>query len=103
MRILHSLSDEHVEVHVDLTHDVNYMPTLLYKTVRELLQLLAYTRTVVLHVYNSEPFAGKDTPLNVHLIEKTELRPSVPPEICGNIMPLGAYDRSIGKKLREKA
>jgi len=103
-----SVNDYNVEVHVDLTHGINYMPTLLYRAVKELLQLIAYTRNVKLYVYNSEPFICKDTPLNIHIVEETEPKPAVSPETFRiengrvRIKPLRALDESIGRELSEK-
>jgi len=107
-RRLCNIHDYDVDVHVDLTHGINYMPTLLYRAVKEILQIIAYTKNVKLHVYNSEPFAGRDTPLNIHIVEESELKPDIQPEVFkiekgrARIKPLKALDKSIGRELSYK-
>ncbi|WP_456321296.1 CRISPR-associated CARF protein Csx1 [Palaeococcus sp. (in: euryarchaeotes)] len=61
---------DNVEVYLDLTHGINFMPTLTYRALRNLLGLLAYTRNVNFEVINFEPY-----PLGVReeIREKTVL------------------------------
>ena len=61
---------DNVEVYLDLTHGINFMPTLTYRALRNLLGLLAYTRNVSFEVINFEPY-----PLGVkkEIREKTVL------------------------------
>ncbi|MDV3104835.1 CRISPR-associated CARF protein Csx1 [Thermococcus waiotapuensis] len=79
------LPTEDTEVFLDLTHGINFMPVLTYRALKNLLGLLAYLRTVRLHVMNSEPIPSGEKPwkeeivkskvLNIHLIESEELGP----------------------------
>ena len=45
-----------IEVHLDLTHGINYMPTLTYRAIRELLGIISIVKDVTLKVYNSDPY-----------------------------------------------
>lgn len=69
-----------IEIHLDLTHGINYMPTLTYRALKEISSLLELIYNVKFYVYNSEPFINiPDSVLNIHLIEKSEkLTPSIP-------------------------
>jgi len=66
-----------IEVVFDITHGINYMPTLTYRALREILQILAYTYDVELKVLNSDPFIGQVNPekLNINVIEYTKILP----------------------------
>jgi len=67
---------------LDLTHGLNYAPTLLYRSLHELLGVLAYTRKIQLRVYNAEPYLrgveshpGGVKTLRIHLVESKEIQP----------------------------
>ncbi|ACV24784.1 CRISPR-associated CARF protein Csx1 [Methanocaldococcus fervens] len=68
-----------LEVHLDLTHGVNYMPVLTYKAVRELLEILAIKYRAKLVVYNSDPYGNIKTTLNINIVENSHIpaRPSL--------------------------
>ncbi|MBD3186561.1 TIGR01897 family CRISPR-associated protein [Candidatus Bathyarchaeota archaeon] len=71
--------EEIIELHLDLTHGVNFMPTLTYRALRDLGSLLAMTTKVSLSVYNSEPFTRERSPesvLEIHEVESVQLFPS---------------------------
>jgi CRISPR-associated protein Csx1 len=75
--LLNLSGDGDVEVHLDITHGINYMPVLTYRAVRDLLGLLAAFRRVKLRVYNADPFVGgaADTVLDVNVIEDICVEP----------------------------
>lgn len=58
--ILYKLAKElpvdDLEVYLDLTHGINFMPTLIYRALNNLLGLAAFVRNVHFVVLNSEPF-----------------------------------------------
>ncbi|MFP3218951.1 MAG: CRISPR-associated CARF protein Csx1 [Acidianus sp.] len=68
-----------VEVHLDLSHGINYMPALTYRAVRELLSIAAMFEPATLVLWNSEPVMGKagDAPVKLHRVEE-EVRPQPP-------------------------
>jgi CRISPR-associated protein Csx1 len=71
--------DEDLVVHLDISHGVNYVPTLTRSSLLELLTIVASyakLRNVTLRVYNSEPVARgalKDV-YNIHLVEEVRIR-----------------------------
>ena len=68
-------------VHLDLSHGVNFMPSLTYASVSEVLGALAVARKVYLRVYNAEPFIrGVTSELNIHTVEDRELSANLKPE-----------------------
>jgi len=70
-------SKEKIEVILDITHGINYMPTLTYRALREVLQILAYTYDVKLKVLNADPYIRQVKPekLNINVIEETKIKP----------------------------
>ncbi len=65
-----------MEVYLDLTHGINFMPVLTYRAVLNLLGLVSYLRNVKLTVLNSEPYPRgvakeklKDVKLNIKPVE----------------------------------
>ncbi len=81
---------EEVEIYLDLTHGINYMPTLVYRAVRKLGSILALTKRVSLTVLNSETPKKDHSPdyvLKIHTVSKTQLQPlflirRIVPEPC---------------------
>jgi len=69
--------EKEIEVILDITHGINYMPTLTYRALREILQILAYTYNVKLKVLNAEPYIRQAKPqkLNINVIEETKILP----------------------------
>jgi len=59
-----------IEIHLDLTHGINFMPVLTYRALKEIASLLEVFIDVRFYVYNSEPYA-KDKPLQIHKIEES--------------------------------
>jgi len=68
---------EDLELHLDLTHGINFMPALTYRAVRELAEIIP--AKVRLFVYNSDPFSKEASYLRVNLVESDEIpwRPSL--------------------------
>jgi len=55
-RSLLQISGDELTVHLDLTHGINFMPSLTYAVICEVLGAIAITKKVRLKVYNSEPY-----------------------------------------------
>ncbi len=70
--------DKEIEVHLDLSHGINFMPVLTYKALKEILQILAITKDITLKVYNSEPVIGRETSYKytIHLVEESRIIPA---------------------------
>lgn len=69
--------DGDLEVHLDLTHGLNYMPVLTYRVIKDLLEILAIKNKVRLVVYNSDPYVGREKEiLNIHTVEDVIIKPS---------------------------
>jgi len=68
--------DGDLEVHLDLTHGLNYMPVLTYRVIRDLLEALAIKNKVRLVVYNSDPYVGREKEkLSIHIVEDEIVKP----------------------------
>ena len=67
-----------LEIHLDLTHGMNFMPAMTYRAVRELAGILSQSVQVKLFVYNSEPYVRGTKELCIQLVEET----SIPPSPC---------------------
>lgn len=67
-------SETEVTIHLDLTHGVNFMPSLTLLAIRRIASILALTRrSVRLKVYNAEPYRKNITNrLNIHLVEDSQ-------------------------------
>ena len=65
-----------VTIHLDLTHGINFMPTLTYRALREIAGILALTRdTVIFRVYNSDPYTRESKELSINVVESTHMLP----------------------------
>jgi CRISPR-associated protein Csx1 len=73
-----------LEIHLDLTHGINFMPALTYRAIKELVQIIDIFINVHFFVYNSEPFvfnSSNRSPLTIHPVEEeTKIRPHFPHE-----------------------
>ncbi len=59
-----------LELHLDLTHGINFMPALTYSVVKDLASILQiFLSRVRLVTYNAEPYVGSIKELNIHVIE----------------------------------
>ena len=87
---LYKLSTElpvgEAEVYLDLTHGINFMPTLLYRALNNLLGLSAFINDCKLVVLNSEPYPQgfpkeekekiiPETTLHIRVVEDRAVRP----------------------------
>lgn len=75
--LLAKLPKSDLEVHLDVTHGLNYMTLMTYRVVKEILETMGICKKVSLIVYNSEP-PIQDQITNVHIVERANLffRPS---------------------------
>ena len=64
-----------ITIHLDLTHGMNFMPTLTYRALREISGILALTRDVKLKVYNSDPYVKESKELSINTVESTHVLP----------------------------
>ncbi|MEM2614127.1 MAG: CRISPR-associated CARF protein Csx1, partial [Nitrososphaerota archaeon] len=64
-------SDADITIHLDLTHGINFMPSLTLSAIKKIMSILALTRrSAKLKVYNAEPYRKNVTSkLNIHLVE----------------------------------
>ena len=62
---------ENLELHLDLTHGVNFMPVLAYRAMREIAEIIPVN--VRLYVYNSDPYRRGSTSLKIHLVESSKI------------------------------
>ncbi|ASJ17204.1 hypothetical protein A3L04_09065 [Thermococcus chitonophagus] len=70
------LPSTNLEIILDLTHGLNFMPVLTYRAVRELSTIGAYFGRVKLTVVNAEPYPKAGGALQIHVIEDSEILPS---------------------------
>jgi len=77
--ILSKHSDCDLKAFLDLTHGINYMPTLTYRALKESLEIAALGRSIELTVYNSEPYTEGVEELRVHLVEAEKIPPRIIP------------------------
>ncbi|MGB9759674.1 MAG: CRISPR-associated CARF protein Csx1 [Thermoproteota archaeon] len=103
-KILVELDDCSI-VHLDLTHGINYMPTLVYRALNEILGVLAYTKRIKFVVYNSEPYREGIGGCRIHVIEKRErIQPRLsahPLGITGgcNLLSVTKKDEDLSKSV----
>ncbi|HHC18791.1 MAG TPA: TIGR01897 family CRISPR-associated protein, partial [Euryarchaeota archaeon] len=67
--------DKNLEVHFDVTHGLNYVTFLVYRALRDLLEILALRRKIHLKAYSSDPFVRGVKELTMHVIEDVDVRP----------------------------
>jgi len=65
--------DGDVDLYLDLSHGINFMPVLVYRAVRELAGLMALRRKVRLAVFNAEPYVRGVRQLRIHVVEDVEV------------------------------
>lgn len=96
--ILADLKDKS-EVYLDISHGINFLPTLTYQVLIELLSLIAYTKSISFYVYNSEPYSRDIPELKLH-INEIERREKMEPYLSSN--PLGKSGNCRLLKVRDK-
>lgn len=107
--ILSNHSVQNYSFFLDLTHGINFMPTLAYRAIKDIGSILAITNNVNLTVYNSDPFTPASIHLNVNTLEKVQLQaapygelltPDRPRLLSNKALPQEKY-REIDRQLRE--
>lgn len=95
-----------IEVHLDLTHGLNYTTVLTYRAVREILQTLAIFKSVDFKAYSTDPSLprSKDKnerarPLFIHTIEDSLIKPSPFTEKISQGRPLELINSDSKKSL----
>lgn len=70
---------ENIEVFLDISHGINFLPVLTYRALREILQILAYTFEIKLIVLNSDTYlrSVKPSELNINIIEESKILPKL--------------------------
>ena len=109
-RISRERGYENIEIHLDLSHGVNYMPALAYRAVSEISNILAWKYNVVLNVYNSEPvlYPSLKSRHLVHVVEKRKTKHVHPLTVFGNsirgLKLAHAFkdNRNVGRELSDK-
>ncbi|MHA1506253.1 MAG: CRISPR-associated CARF protein Csx1 [Candidatus Asgardarchaeia archaeon] len=65
-----------IEVHLDLTHGINFMPVLTYRALKQILAIISMFKPVKLKVYNADPrIKGYRGRLLINLVEDCEVSP----------------------------
>jgi CRISPR-associated protein Csx1 len=73
--------DDDLVIHLDLSHGVNFMPSLTLAVLERLLGSLSLAKNVRLKVYNSEPYVRDVTKeLTIHLVEDKSVSPRLDPK-----------------------
>ncbi|MEM2865446.1 MAG: CRISPR-associated CARF protein Csx1 [Candidatus Bathyarchaeia archaeon] len=69
-------TDGELEVHLDLTHGINYMTVLTYRALKEVLEVAALFTRVKFTVYNADPYV-KDISdeLSINVVEEGSISP----------------------------
>ena len=77
--LLAEMESKEIEVIFDATHGINYTTILTYRSLREILEILAYAYDVKLKVLNSDPFFGRAgvSKLNINVIEESKILPGI--------------------------
>lgn len=68
------------EVHLDLTHGLNFMPVLTYRAVKEILKVVSFFVPIKFVAYNADPFVreARMELLTLHVVEQEILQPTFP-------------------------
>lgn len=69
-------SSGNIEVCLDLSHGVNFMPTLTYRAITELLEIHAMMAEASILVVNSDPVTPATNHANMNIIERRKVEPS---------------------------
>ena len=76
-----NLPTEDMIVYLDLTHGINFMPTLTYRALMNLLGLASYLREIRFKVLNSEPYPRgipkevQKVKLRIRVVEDRDIKP----------------------------
>lgn len=74
------------KVYLDISHGINFMPTLTYRALNEILGVLAFTKRISLEIYNSDPVQQGVDQAIIHVVER---RDSVQPRISAHPLARG--------------
>ncbi len=72
-------STKSIDVYLDISHGINFLPVLTYRALREILQILAYDFELKLIVLNSDTYirTAKPDVLNINAIEESKILPKM--------------------------
>ena len=78
---LEDSSAQHIDVYLDISHGINFLPVLTYRALKEILQILAYCFDIKFTVLNSDTYIRsiKSEFLNINVIEESKILPKVIP------------------------
>lgn len=68
------LFDDSIEIHLDLTHGLNYSTVLTYKAVKDISEVFSVFGDVKFKAYNADPFGSTDN-LKINIIEDVKVVP----------------------------
>lgn len=76
---LEESSAQHIDVYLDISHGINFLPVLTYRALKEILQILAYCFDIKFTVLNSDTYIRtiKSDFLNINVIEESKILPKV--------------------------
>ncbi|MCX8125388.1 MAG: CRISPR-associated CARF protein Csx1 [Spirochaetes bacterium] len=71
-------NDDTIEIYVDITHGINYMTMITYRTIKDICTILAHFFNITFVVLNSDPFVGAENiNLTINQIEKVKVMPQL--------------------------
>ena len=100
-----------LEIILDTTHALNYMPALVYDALEKICSILAYAYDVRFKVVNAEPYEKGISKLRIHIVKEEETVPLISrcPPIKGNFNPFKIHtsiiddsSSTLGKSLAEE-
>ncbi len=80
------------EVHLDLTHGINFMPVLTYRSLREIVEIINIFKKIRFVVYNADPYTkGVSKRLHLNIVEDTVPVPFPPNKRVKNLRTLNPH------------
>jgi len=73
-------SEKTLNIHLDLTHGLNYTTILTYRAIKEVLELFSIFKEVAFTAYNADPFSPNAKRLSINVTEDEESIPKPPDE-----------------------
>ncbi len=106
-RLVNVVEQDGLTVYLDLTHGMNFMSTLMYRALYDILGAMAYAhKNITLNVYNAEPYTGDVDKLCIHQIEFRRILPRLSSRILGEYdgkaWLLKGYSSEGGETMRFK-
>jgi len=90
-----------IDLHLDLTHGINYSPILTYKAIREIAEIFSMLREVKFKAYNADPFVPSVSDrLSVNIVEDIHPVPRPFAEKFSDGRPLEPRNFSREEKMR---